>query len=80
MVFIVRVEMKNVKFSFNKISESLLKNQENCCKAQGTLYVLKIGEVCVWRGGGGRECEAQHTRWCEFLGVGVFDTPNDLSF
>ena len=43
--------MKNVQFSFHKNSESLLKNQK-FCTAQGTLYVLKMGEVCAWGGGG----------------------------
>ena len=49
----MRVEMKNVQFSFHKNSESLLKNQK-FCTAQGTLYVLKMGEVCACVWGGGR--------------------------
>ena len=48
----MRVEMKNVQFSFHKNSESLFKNQK-FCTAQGTLYVLKMGEVCACGGGGG---------------------------
>ena len=68
----MRVEMKNVQFSFHKNSESLLKNHK-FCTAQGTLYVLKMGEVCACGGGGGDGergvCEAQNTRWCELLGV-----------